>query len=204
MTKIKICGLKSVEDVEMLNRLKPDYAGFVFAGRKRRITPEQAELLRKKLSPEIKSVGVFVNEKPEEAAYLANQGILDFIQLHGEEDAVYIQALRELTDKPIIRAVRVRCSEDILKAQDLPVEFLLLDAYRKDMYGGSGKTFSWDLIPELTKPYFLAGGLSAENVSDAVRRHVPWAVDVSSSVETDGKKDEEKVRKFIEQARAAG
>lgn len=198
-TRIKICGLKTIEDIHMVNRLRPDYVGFVFAGRKRRITYEQAEEMKRELVPEIASVGVFVNEEPERVADAARCGILDYIQLHGDEDAGYIRHLKELTGQPLIKAVRVRNSEDILRAQELGTEYLLLDACREGEYGGAGETFPWEMIPgELTKPYFLAGGLDRFNVRAALKILKPLAVDVSSSVETDGRKDEEKVRQFME------
>ena len=196
--KIKICGLKTIEDIQMANRLKPDFVGFVFAGKKRKVTSGQAAEMKKHLLPEIKSVGVFVNEEEDRIIELVQNGVLDHIQLHGDEDAPYILRLKERTGKPIIKAIRVRKQEDILKARKLPCEYLLFDTYKADEYGGSGQTFRWDLIPKLEKPYFLAGGLSSENISEALKWCRPWAVDVSSSVETDGRKDESKVRRFIE------
>lgn len=202
--KIKICGLKTIEDIHMINRQKPDFVGFIFAGKKRKIAPEQAAAMKKQLLPEIKSVGVFVNEEQDKMAELARDGVLDYIQLHGDEDETYIRQLKERTEKPIIKAVRVRSREDILRAQELPCEYLLLDTFKADEYGGSGETFRWDLIPELEKPYFLAGGLNSENISEALKWCRPWAVDVSSSVETDGRKDEEKVKRFIENVKTCG
>lgn len=201
MTKIKICGLKTMDDIHMANCLKPDYIGFVFAGKKRKITLEQAAEMKKILLPEIQSVGVFVNEEPEKVAESANRGVLDLIQLHGEEDADYIRRLRSLTDKVMIKAVRVKCREDILRAQELDTEYLLLDSYKAGELGGSGEVFPWEMIPELTKPYFLAGGLNVENVGRALALCNPWAVDVSSSVEADGGKDEKKVKEFIDKVR---
>lgn len=199
--KVKICGLKTTEDIQMANRQKPDFVGFVFAGKKRKLTPGQAEEMKKNLLPEIKSVGVFVNAEEERIEELVSRGVLDYIQLHGDEDGACILRLKKRTGKPIIKAVRVRNREEILEAQELPCDYLLLDTYKADEYGGSGETFPWELIPELKKPYFLAGGLSAENMGEALKWCRPWAVDVSSSVETDGKKDEEKVRIFIQEVR---
>lgn len=204
VVKIKICGLKTKEDIQMANRQKPDFVGFVFAGKKRRITPEQAAEMKKELLPEIRSVGVFVNEEIDQIVSLAENGVLDYIQLHGDEGDSYIRRLKERTDKPIIKAVRVRCREDILCAENLPCDYLLLDTYKADEYGGSGETFRWELIPELEKPFFLAGGLCTENIAKALKNCRPWAVDVSSSVETDGRKDEKKVREFIEDIRKRG
>ncbi len=201
MVKIKICGLKTMEDIRMVNRQKPDFAGFVFAGSKRRITPEQAAEMKKELLPEIRSVGVFVNEDPERIAGLAESGVLDYIQLHGDEDGEEIRWIKDTTGKPVIKAVRVRSREDILQAEKLSCEYLLLDAYKAGEYGGSGECFCWEMIPELEKPFFLAGGLNAENIAEALKTCRPWAVDVSSSVETDGRKDEEKVRRFMRAVR---
>lgn len=205
MARIKICGLKTIEDIYMINRLKPDFVGFVFAGKNRRITPEQAAVMKRRLLPEIKSVGVFVNENVNQTAALAQQGTIDLIQLHGDEEEEYILRLKALTEKPVIKAVRVKSREDILKVQAFPCEYLLFDAYKADEYGGSGETFHWDWIPEeLEKPYFLAGGLGTHNVADALRSCSPWAVDVSSSVEENGRKAEEKVRAFIEKVHELG
>lgn len=203
MVKVKICGLKTMEDIYMINRLKPDFAGFVFAGKKRRITQETAAEMKKELLPEIQSVGVFVNEEIDHIVSLVQNGVLDHIQLHGDEGESYIRRLKERTDKPIIKAVRVRSREDILQAGKLSCEYLLLDTYKAEEYGGSGESFRWELVPELEKPFFLAGGLSTGNIAEALKICHPWAVDVSSSVETDGRKDEEKVRKFIEAVRTA-
>lgn len=202
MVKVKICGLKTIEDIRMVNRLKPDFIGFVFAGKKRRIMPEAAIEMKKELLPEIQSVGVFVNEEMNQIIHLAQSEVLDYIQLHGDEGEAYIRQLKERTDKPVIKAVRVRSREDILQAGKLPCDYLLLDTYKAEEYGGSGETFRWGLVPDMEKPFFLAGGLSAENIAEAVKNCHPWAVDVSSSVETDGRKDEEKVKKFIEAVRA--
>lgn len=203
MVKIKICGLKTMEDIYMVNRRKPDFAGFVFAGSRRRITPERAVEMKKGLLPEIRSVGVFVNEDPELVVRLAEGGVLDYIQLHGDEDAAYIRQLKAKTEKPVIKAVRVRSREDIRQAERLPCEYLLLDTYKAGEYGGSGEAFCWELIPEIGKPFFLAGGLCEENIAEALKRCHPWAVDVSSSVETDGRKDAEKVGRFMEAVRAS-
>lgn len=203
MVKIKICGLKTMEDIRMANRQKPDLIGFVFAGKKRKVTPEQAARMKQELLPEIRSVGVFVNEEIGRIIRLAQDGVLDYIQLHGDEDEAYIRRLKERTEKPVIKAVRVRSREDILKAEKLPCEALLLDTYKAGEYGGSGEAFGWELVPEMEKPFFLAGGLGEGNIAQALQQCRPWAVDVSSSVETDGRKDEEKVRRFMRAVRAA-
>ena len=202
MTKIKICGLKRPEDIEMANRLHPDYVGFVFAKSRRQIDGKMAEILRKELDATIPVVGVFVNAPLREAAELAGHRIIQLIQLHGDEDADYISDLRkEVPGIPLIKAVRVQTKEQILEAEKLDVDYLLLDTFVKDVYGGSGTSFDKSLIPPLSKPYFLAGGLTAENVWEQISACNPFAVDVSSAVETDGIKDEEKIRTFIERVR---
>lgn len=201
MTKIKICGLKTMEDIQAVNRWKPDFAGFVFAPGKRQITPGHAAELRRALDPRIQAVGVFVNAPVEEAAVLANTGVIQFIQLHGEEDDDYIKELRKQTDKPLIKAAAARSREAILEAERLPCEYLLLDAYQKGSPGGNGEIFDWSIIPPLKKPWFLAGGLSPKNAEQAIKACRPFGVDVSSGVEIQGKKSEQRIREFIEKVR---
>lgn len=196
--KIKICGLRTLEDIRIVNWKKPDFVGFVFAPSKRQIDKTRAKELKQALDPDILAVGVFVNAVVEEVAAIAGEGIIDLIQLHGDEGINYIEKLRQLTDKPIIKAIRVRSTEDILKGEQLPCEYLLLDAYKKEQYGGSGQTFDWSLIPEISKPYFLAGGIGEDNVLEVLQKYRPFAVDVSSLVETDGKKDAKKIKRIIE------
>lgn len=207
--KIKICGLGRKEDVDYVNLWKPDFVGFVFAGKKRKIDFDTAKRLRSKLAFGIKTVGVFVNEEPAYIVSLAAEHIIDMVQLHGDEDVLYIQTLRESLQKngkadiPIIKAVRVKSSEQVLAAERLPVDYLLLDTFTGDEYGGSGKVFDHSLIPEIKKPYFLAGGIDSENVIEIInymkRKNVtlPFCIDVSSSVETDGYKDEAKIKGII-------
>ncbi len=192
MTKIKLCGMPRPEDIAAVNEIKPDYIGFVFwKPSKRYITPEAAQELKKALDENIKAVGVFVNEDIDEAASLANRGIIDLIQLHGDEDDDYISRLRKLTDKPIIRAIRIVTEEDTVKAENSPADHILLDSGK-----GGGKVIDWDLAAKIERPYFLAGGLTIDNVSAAVEKLHPYAVDVSSGIETDGHKDPEKMRQF--------
>ena len=201
MTKVKICGLKTIKDIQAVNRWKPDFAGFVFAPGKRHITPGHAAELRRALDPGIQAVWVFVNAPVEEAAALSNTGVIQLIQLHGDEDAVYMEELRKRTDKPLIKAVAARSQEEILKAEKLPCEYLLLDAYQKGSPGGNGETFDWNIIPPLKKNWFLAGGLSPENVEQAIKICRPFGVDVSSGVEIQGKKSQQRIREFIEKVR---
>ena len=199
MTKIKICGLKRLQDIEYVNELLPDFIGFVFAGTKRRITDEKAKELKAALNPEIKSVGVFVNDTLEHISFLANNNIIDIIQLHGDEDRKYIADLRKLTDKKIIKAVRVKDSMSVQEAKELNADYLLLDTYSNSgEYGGTGKTFNRKYIPEGIGDYFLAGGLNRNNLEEIIKDVKPYAVDLSSGVETDGFKDREKIKKVIE------
>ena len=192
MTRIKICGLRRQEDIGAVNDFRPDYIGFVFfPGSRRYVTPEEARILRKGLAPDIETVGVFVDEETEKVAELLEEGIIDIAQLHGQEDEAYLARLRKLTDKPLIKAFRVRCAEDALQAQNFSADAILLDAG-----AGDGKTFDWSWLEAVTRPYFLAGGLNPENVGTAVRTLKPYAVDVSSGVETDGFKDIIKMRAF--------
>lgn len=203
MAKIKICGIRRKEDIDYVNRYLPDYVGLVFAESKRKVTEDEAKELKSRLKSGIKVVGVFVNDEPELIAGLCRRGIIDLIQLHGDEDLEYIMRLKAMTDKPVIRAVRVQSPEQVLAAEKLPCEYLLLDTYAKDCYGGSGRTMDRSLIPKLEKPWFLAGGLSAEVLPEAMEEVSPFGFDVSSGAETDGFKDEEKIRKIIEIIRRA-
>ena len=190
--KIKICGLTRLVDVEAVNALKPDFVGFVFAPTsKRRVTPEQAAELKRALDPAIEAVGVFVDETPENVAKLLDDGVIDLAQLHGSEDDVCLQELRQLTTKPIIRAFRVRSEQDVLDAEKSPAEHILLDAG-----AGTGTTFDWSLLRKVRRPYFLAGGLNLGNIDAALELN-PYAVDVSSGIETDGLKDQKKMAEFV-------
>lgn len=192
--KLKFCGLTREADIRAANETRPDYIGFVFAESRRRVTDEQAARLRALLSPGIQAVGVFVNDDPTHIALLANRGVIDLIQLHGSESAAYIQRLRTMTAAPIICALRVGKQTDIKRAESNLVDFLLLDTYTKDAYGGSGRTFDWSLIGEVGKPYFLAGGLNESNIPRAMRTGA-YGLDLSSGIETDGVKDAEKMRR---------
>ncbi|MBR2176491.1 MAG: phosphoribosylanthranilate isomerase [Clostridia bacterium] len=202
MAKIKICGLMRMEDIEAVNEAKPDYIGFVFAkGGKRTVSHETAAELKRNLCPDIKAVGVFLNNSVEEVSALADQGIIDIIQLHGDEDEEYITDLRSRTVQPIVKAVRVRTEEEIFRAERLPVDYLLLDTYKKGAYGGTGETFDWSRIPQLQKPFFLAGGLDESNIT-AAAGYGAYCLDVSSGVETDGKKDRQKIINLVRKVRS--
>lgn len=200
-TKIKICGLRRMEDIEAVNRLMPDFVGFIFWEKsKRHVTPEQAETLKKRLDPEILAVGVFVDEQIKVVSDLLNRGIIDIAQLHGHEDEKYISDLRKCTEKPLIQAFQIRSEESadeiLKKAKNSTAEYVLIDSGM-----GSGKSFNWDLLKDFPREYFLAGGLDPENVGEAVARTSAFAVDVSSNVETDGEKDEKKMKAFVDAVR---
>lgn len=197
MTKIKLCGMSRAEDILAANELLPDYIGFVFApNSKRYVSPENALRLRAMLCSDIKAVGVFVDEKVERVAELLKKDIIDLAQLHGSEDNGYIARLRELTDKPIIKAFRIASDEDIAMANESPADTVLLDAG-----AGDGMTFNWSLLKNINRPYFLAGGLSCENIGAAVSSIHPYGVDVSSGIETNGNKDKEKMAVFVAEVR---
>lgn len=192
--KIKLCGLSRPEDIKAANALRPDYIGFVFAKKSiRYVSPVKAKELREMLEPEILSVGVFVEEEPERIASLLGAGIIDAAQLHGREDEVYIEQLRKLTDKPLIQAFSVKGEQDIQRACKSSTDLVLLDAGE----GGTGKAFDRTFLAGMNRPYILAGGLDPLTVKEAVKRWRPWGVDVSSGIETDGRKDPEKMRDFV-------
>ena len=194
MTKIKLCGLSRPCDIETANRLSPEYIGFVFAAKSiRYVSSEKAAELKKLLRPSIKTVGVFVRENPETVAELLRSGIIDIAQLHGGESEDYIKQLRTLTDKPLIKAYRIDTEQDVEAANISTADYVLLDSGQ----GGTGTTFDWNLLEKIDRPYFLAGGLNADNVRDAIERLNPYAVDVSSGIETDGYKDIRKMEDFV-------
>ena len=198
--RIKLCGLGRIEDIEAANRLRPEYIGFVFAkGSKRQVTDRQAMQLRMHLLPGITKVGVFVQDDPEHIAALLAAGIIDMAQLHGGEDADYIRALRALTDRPLIQAFRIHGIGDIRAAEESTADHILLDSGQ-----GSGELFDWQLLRGIRRPFFLAGGLNPENVEEAVREVEPFAVDVSSGIETGGRKDPAKMEEFVKKVRSAG
>lgn len=194
MTKIKLCGLTRMCDIETVNALRPEYIGFVFAPKSRRfVSPEQAAALKQALSPEILAVGVFADGQTEQIAALLSAGVIDIAQLHGSEDEAGIRRLRAFTDKPIIKAFRVDGEEDLRRAQESTADYVLLDSGS----GGTGTAFNRELLAGMDRPYFLAGGLTVSTVGEVVERWRPYAVDVSSGIETDGKKDPEKMRAFM-------
>lgn len=193
MTKIKLCGLTRHCDIEAANALKPEYIGFVFASQSRRcITPMQAANLKQNLDTQIQTVGVFVNETPQKIAQLLNNHIIDIAQLHGDEDETYIQTLRTLTDHKIIKAFRISEKSDLHLIHQSTADYVLLDSG-----AGTGTVFDWKQIQDIQRPYFLAGGLRLDNVKTAIELLHPYAVDVSSGIETNGYKDKEKMTTFV-------
>lgn len=205
--KIKLCGVKRAEDITLMNEFRPDYVGFVFAGTKRRISPETAAKLAEKLDNRIQKVGVFVNEPPDDVAQTIKLAGLDVVQLHGDETADSIATLRNLLPGlEIWKAVRVRNRESISDALGLGADRLLLDSFTEGEYGGTGKTANFSLIraANLKIPFFLAGGLNCGNLSEAIRETDPYGVDISSGIETDGVKDRQKIERIMRMLRRPG
>ena len=231
MSKVKICGLSRIEDIEAVNRVLPDFIGFVFASGRRKVDMYTATKLKEKLDPRIKAVGVFVNEAVETVAEIYNNKIIDLAQLHGDEDGEYIRQLRSLCGCGIIKTVSISAGTTVsanigavstvsdrsnsgethsnagdgfdwfLPSQSYDADFLLFDTLTNQR-GGAGKVFDWNILKQYSGlPYFLAGGLTADNVTDAINLLNPFCVDVSSGVETDGLKDEAKIRDFIYKVR---
>lgn len=196
MTKIKLCGLSRVEDIEVANKLLPDFVGFIFYEKsKRYISPQKAAALKNILDKKISAVGVFVNEKI--SAVAENSKFLDLIQLHGAEDENYISEIKNLTGKKIIKAFKIKTAEDLQHAKNSRADFILLDGG-----AGTGETFNWQMLKIFEREYFLAGGLTVKNVSAAVKDLKPFAVDVSSGIETGGLKDAAKMKIFVDIVRS--
>ena len=207
MVRIKICGMRREEDIDMANKFEPDYIGFVFAESPRKVSYEQAKELSSKLNEDIIPVGVFVNEHMKLIVDLFKDGIIKMAQLHGDEDEDYIKNLKAKSleqtgsEIPIINAIVIKDDVDyndrLLEWRDSVSDYLILDSGK-----GSGKTFDWNLIDKSSEFFensiFLAGGLNSENLASAIEEFNPFAVDLSSSVETDGFKDEEKIKEIME------
>ena len=199
-TKIKICGLKRPEDITYVNEAKPDYCGFIieFPKSSRNVTGALVRELTAKLNPDIIPVGVFVNAAPERVEELLLDGTIHIAQLHGQEDEAYIKKLKSLTDHPVMKAFSIQEKKDLDAAAASSADLILLDHGK----GGTGETFDWSLLEGWRKrPYFLAGGLNPENIPEAIQRIHPWGIDLSSAVETDGKKDREKVLQAVKTVR---
>ena len=190
--KIKFCGLFREEYIEYVNKLNPDYIGFVFAKSKRQITKEKAIGLKNKLKSNIKVVGVFVDEDIEKIIDLLSNGVIDIAQLHGNEREEDIKNIKNKSKKQVIKAIRVTTSEDIESWKNSCADFLLLDNGQ-----GTGKTFDWNNIKNLNRPFFLAGGLSIDNIKEAIEKVSPMAIDISSGIESNGVKDYEKMKEVM-------
>lgn len=198
-TRIKICGLTRPEDIQAVNEAKPDFAGFIveFPKSRRNVTVDQLRQLREKLDESILPVGVFVNAPVELPARLLNEGTIALAQLHGQEDEAYIRQLKTMTDQLLIKAFSIKTEEDVKSAIRSEADYILLDQGS----GGTGETFDWNLVPAIKRPWFLAGGLGCDNLETAIKMLHPWAADLSSSVETDGYKDPDKIAKAVQTVR---
>lgn len=190
-TKIKICGLKRIEDVISVNVAEPDYCGFIFnvSGSRRSIGAEQLNILVDMLNPEIVPIGVFVNEKTDVILRIVRESGIRMVQLHGQENGEIIHTIQSKAQVPVIKAVSVRSKEDVRSAVLSPADYLLFDCGE----GGTGQTFDWNLLEDIPRSYFMAGGIGTHNMEEVLRRFSPFALDVNSSVETDGQKDGKKI-----------
>ena len=203
--KVKMCGISKVETIPAIVDAKPDYMGLVFAPSKRQVTVDQAKTLVEELhkqyavrynSETIKTVGVFVNETVENLLKIAEEVKLDVIQLHGDEDESFIQILKEQSNVEVWKAIQVRSAADAEKWIDSSADMLLFDAYHKDERGGTGEVFDWSSLDEFERPFMLAGGIDSTNVARAIRTVRPYGIDISSGIETNSVKDNEKMKAF--------
>ena len=210
--KVKMCGISKVETIPAVVEAKPDYMGLVFAPSKRQVTVDQAKTLVEELhkqytkrynngaeqsnNDEIKTVGVFVNETLDNLVSIATEANLDVVQLHGDEDEAFIQSLKERTNVEVWKAVQIRSAADAETWIDSSADMLLFDAYHKDERGGTGEVFDWSCLDEFERPFMLAGGIDSTNVARAIRTVRPYGIDISSGIETDGVKDDEKIKAF--------
>lgn len=191
--KIKICGLFRDEDIDYANQVRPDYVGFVFAPSRRQISKEQAEKFKQQLLLSIQTVGVFVNAPVEEVIAYLMDGIIDIAQLHGDETEEDIRYIKAVTKSQVIKAVKVQCSQEVEAWLDSEADYLLFDSG-----AGSGKIFDWQLLGDVNRDFFLAGGLRPDNLEEAMKRVPAFAVDISSGVETDGVKDLAKMQAAVQ------
>ena len=200
MTKIKLCGMSRDEDILAANALLPDYIGFIlyFEKSRRNVSPETARRLKRLLSPEIRAVGVFVDAPLDAVAELLEDRTIDLAQLHGSEDENYIAALKARTGSPVVKAFKATEPEARRRAEESGADLVLLDSGK-----GYGISYDFRITKDMKRPYFLAGGITIENVADAIRAVRPYAVDISSGIETDGKKDPEKMADFVRRVREA-
>ncbi|MBO4494768.1 MAG: phosphoribosylanthranilate isomerase [Clostridiales bacterium] len=195
---VKFCGMQRKEDIDAVNEIKPDLAGFILVpGRRRYVEPKTLEELKAELDPAIRAVGVFIDEEISVVTDLLKRGIIDIAQLHGNESSEYIRELKKTTGAKVIKAIGIHDDSDLQKVEECEADMVLLDSPG----GGTGETFNWRRLQEVKRPFILAGGLNTENIEEAIRTIHPYGVDVSSGIETDGKKDAEKMRSFMEIAR---
>ncbi|PEB75862.1 phosphoribosylanthranilate isomerase [Bacillus thuringiensis] len=199
--KVKICGIIDVETAKSACEYGADALGFVFAESKRKITPKRAKEIIQELPANVLKIGVFVNESVEVIQKIADECGLTHVQLHGDEDNHQIRRL----NIPSVKSLGVTSESDMKNAQGYEADYILFDSPKEKFHGGNGKTFSWELLghipKELQKKTILAGGLNALNIEEAIRIVRPYMVDVSSGVETEGKKDVEKIKQFIIKAK---
>ena len=218
--KVKMCGISKVETIPAVVEAKPGYMGLVFAPSKRQVTVDQAKILVEELhrgyakkygsdtehdkNGTIKTVGVFVNETVENLVTIANEANLDAVQLHGDEDEAFIQSLKERTNVEVWKAVQIRSAADVEKWIDSSADMLLFDAYHKDERGGTGEVFDWSSLDAFERPFMLAGGIDSTNVARAIRTVRPYGIDISSGIETNGVKDDEKITAFTKIVKSIG
>ena len=218
--KVKMCGISKVETIPAIVDAKPDYMGLVFAPSKRQVTVDQAKILVEELhrgyakkygsdtehdkNGTIKTVGVFVNETVENLVTIANEANLDAVQLHGDEDEAFIQSLKERTNVEVWKAVQIRSAADVEEWIDSSADMLLFDAYHKDERGGTGEVFDWSSLDAFERPFMLAGGIDSTNVARAIRTVRPYGIDISSGIETNGVKDDEKITAFTKIVKSIG
>lgn len=218
--KVKMCGISKVETIPAVVEAKPDYMGLVFAPSKRQVTVEQAKILVEELhrgyakkygsdtehdkNDTIKTVGVFVNETVDNLVTIANEANLDAVQLHGDEDETFIQSLKERTNVEVWKAVQIRSAVDAEAWIDSSADMLLFDAYHKDERGGTGEVFDWSSLDGFERPFMLAGGIDSTNVARAIRTVRPYGIDISSGIETNGVKDDEKITAFTKVVKSIG
>ncbi|MDU5645905.1 MAG: bifunctional indole-3-glycerol phosphate synthase/phosphoribosylanthranilate isomerase, partial [Veillonella sp.] len=218
--KVKMCGISKVETIPAVVEAKPDYMGLVFAPSKRQVTVDQAKILVEELNrgyakkygsdtehdknDTIKTVGVFVNETIDNLVTIANEANLDAVQLHGDEDEAFIQSLKERTNVEVWKAIQIRTAADTEKWIDSSADMLLFDAYHKDERGGTGEVFDWSSLDAFERPFMLAGGIDSTNVARAIRTVRPYGIDISSGIETNGVKDDEKITAFIKIVKSIG
>ena len=211
--KVKMCGISKVETIPAIVDAKPDYMGLVFAPSKRQVTVDQAKILVEELHKQcinhydtkvVKTVGVFVNETLDNLVRIADTANLDAVQLHGDEDETFIQSLKERTNVEVWKAVQIRSAADVEKWIDSSADMLLFDAYHKDERGGTGEVFDWSSLDAFERPFMLAGGIDSTNVARAIRTVRPYGIDISSGIETNGVKDDEKIKAFTKIVNSIG